>query len=462
MPSANLSLREEIRTENMWRLMAKLTPVAVLAMSINSINTFVDALFIGQFLGEKALAAVSLAFPLAFLTNSFAAMLGVGGSSLLSIAIGAKDEETQRKMFGTIVLLSLIVSVPLTGFGWFFAEDMIAAIGGKGEILALGTEYYQALVLGAFFQVFAVPLSMLIRAEGKIKEAMNFGIISTVANMILNPIFIGYLDMGIAGAAYASILAMVLYSAIDIWYFATKRASYAVDLTWFKLEKKLTKPILAVGISAMMLQLMFVVQQIVTFKMIEKYGDDWDIAFMGACYRIMILMLVPGFGFSTAMQPVAGINFGANDYTRVIKSFWVFAIGCTILTTTLMIIVELFPAQILSLMLPDATFSEADIFNIRIFMAPGFMFSFFFMGIILFQSIGDAKTAGIVMVLREIVFFIPIVIVLPIWMGITGIYATSIIQNFITLSIVVYLVYRVFKKWNTEQLAVDSSQSADQ
>lgn len=450
MSSAKLSLREEIRTENMWRLMAKLAPVAVLAMSINSINTFVDALFIGQFLGEKALAAVSLAFPLAFLTNSFAAMLGVGGSSLLSIAIGANDEKTQRKIFGTIVLLSIIVAIPLTAFGWFFAKDMIAAIGGEGEVLELGTIYYQTLVLGAFFQIFAVSVVMLIRAEGKIKEAMNYGIIITIVNMILNPIFIGYFEMGVAGAAYASILAMMLYAAIDVWYFATKRASYQVDLTWFKLEEKLTKPIISVGVSAMMLQLMFVVQQIVVFKMIEKYGDDWDIAFMGACYRIMFLMLVPGFGFSTAMQPVAGINYGAGDYARVKKSFWVFTIGSTVLTTVLMIVVELFPTQILGLMLPDATFSEADILNIRIFMSPGFMFSMFFMGIILFQSIGDAKTAGIVMVLREIVFFIPIVIILPIWLGIMGIYATSIIQNIITLSIVIYLVRKVFNKWNLE------------
>ena len=292
-----LSLRDEIRTENMWRLMAKLTPVAVLAMSINSINTFVDALFIGQFLGESALAAVSLAFPLSFITNSFAAMLGVGGSSMLSIAIGAKDHEKERKIFGTISLLSIIVSLSLTILGWIFAPMLIAAIGGEGEILELATLYYRILILGAFVQIFAVSLNFLIRAEGKIKAAMVIGMISMISNMILNPIFIGYLDMGIAGAAYATILAMVIFAGLDIWYFSTRRTSYEVELSYFRLEKKIVRPILSVGISAMMLQLMFVVQQIVVFKMIDIYGEDWDIAFMGACYRVLILMLVPGFGF---------------------------------------------------------------------------------------------------------------------------------------------------------------------
>ena len=171
---------------------------------------------------------------------------------------------------------------------------------------------------------------------------------------------------------------------------------------------------------------------------------------MGACYRILILMLVPGFGFSSAMQPVAGINFGAKDYKRVKKSFWIFSIGSTALTTILLIFFEIFPAVALSLMLPNTEFTPTDIFNFRIMMAPGFMFSFFFMGIILYQSIGSARIAGIVMILREFVFFIPLVIFLPRWWGLTGIYATPIIQNICVLSITSYLIYRTFKGWEKE------------
>lgn len=445
---SNLSLRQEIRTKSIWRLMLQLTPVAVIAMSVNSINMFVDALFIGQFLGEKALAAVSLAFPLSFFANGFAAMLGVGGSSMLSIAIGAKDDEKLKKIFGTTAILAIIVSALLSIFGWIFAEQMIAGIGGEGEVLRLGVVYYRALVLGSFFQIFAVSLNFLIRAEGKLKVAMSMGMISMGINMILNPIFIGYLDLGIAGAAYATIISMAIFSAMDIWYFRTGRASYKVDLTYFRLEKAIVKPILAVGTSAMMLQIMFIVQQIVVFKMIAIYGDDWDIAFMGACYRIMILILVPGFGFSTAMQPVAGINFGAKDYARVKESFWVFALGSTLLTSILLLLFELFPTIALGLMLPNSTFTAADIFNFRLMMSPGFVFSFFFMAMVLYQSIGNARVAGIVMILRDIFFFVPFVILLPNWFGITGIYAAPIFQNGIVIIIVMYLISKTFKQWS--------------
>ena len=347
--AVKISLREEIRKDDMWRLMIKLTPVAVLAMSINSINTFFDAFFIGQYLGETAVAAVSLAFPLSFLSNAFAAMIGIGGSSLLSRAIGSKDIDTQKKIFGSSVVLAVITSFFLTVLGYIYAETIIGAMGGKGEVLRLGTLYYRTIVLGSFFQIFAVSLNMIIRAEGNLKEAMTFGIISTVANIIMNPIFIGYFEMGVQGAAYATVLAMIFSSILGIWYFSTNRASYEVDLKYYKFEKKLMRPIVAVGVSAMMLQLMFVVQQVVVFKMIDIYGDDFEIAFMGACYRVLILMLVPGFGFSTAMQPIAGINYGANDYPRVKEAFWKFAIGSTILTTVLLI----FFLAFLNYLLPD-------------------------------------------------------------------------------------------------------------
>ena len=327
MPKAELGLREEILSRDMWGLMAKLTPVSVLAMSINSLNTFIDGLYIGQFLGESALAAVSLAFPLTFITNSFAAMLGVGGSSLLSIAIGAKEEDKQGKIFMTVVLLGIIISVLLAIVGYNLADEMIAALGGTGEVLHMGTEYFRILIVASFFQIFSVSSNMLIRAEGKVNTAMSMGIISVASNMILNPVFLGYFGMGIEGAAYATVISSVVFMFLNLRYFIGKKTSYLVDLTYRQLKKPLVKPILQVGVSAMMLQLMFVVHQVVVYMMIDWYGGDRDIAFMGACYRVMILMLVPGFGFSTAMQPVTGINFGAHQYDRVKKSLLGFFIG---------------------------------------------------------------------------------------------------------------------------------------
>ncbi|MDG2450165.1 MAG: MATE family efflux transporter, partial [Saprospiraceae bacterium] len=192
----------------------------------------------------------------------------------------------------------------------------------------------------------------------------------------------------------------------------------------------------------------FLVQNIVVFKQISIYGDDWDIAFMGACYRILLLMLIPGFGFSTAVQPVIGINYGAGDYQRVKRAFFVFGYGCIGITSFLLILFEIFPVSILSLLLPNSTFEASDIFNFRIMMAPIFMSSLFVMAIIMYQSIGKAKISGIMTVLREIVFFIPVVILLPRWLGITGIYVAPLVQNLTVLFIILYLLRSQFKEWD--------------
>ncbi len=217
--AAKNALTQEILTENIWRLMAKLSLPAIIAMSINSINTFVDALFVGQFIGQDALAAVSLVFPLTMITNGFSAMIGVGSSSLLSRAIGADDQEIQRKVFGTLTLLSIISAIILTSLGLYFARDLIAMMGGTGRILDLGTYYYQIMLLGTFFRIYSVALNMLIRAEGKIKEAMTYSIIVTLINIALNPLFIAYFGWGIAGAAGSTIVAMVLFTIMGLRYF---------------------------------------------------------------------------------------------------------------------------------------------------------------------------------------------------------------------------------------------------
>ena len=321
MEESNQSnLRDTILTGDIWSIMVRLSLPAIIGMSINGINAFVDALFVGQFIGNDALAAISLAFPLTMIVNGVSSMIGIGSASLLSRAIGSQDLDVQQKSFGTMLMLSLIASIFLTVLGIYFAEDLIAFMGGKGKVLELGTQYYQIMIAGSFLRVFAVAGNMLIRAEGKLKEAMIFASLGAIFNIILNPVFILGLNMGIGGAAVATVVAMGGFALLNMFYFASGKVSYAIDLKRITLDLKMLRPILAVGVSAMMLQIMFFVQQAVVFKSLAYYGEDWDIAFMGACYRVIVLLVMPVFGFAQALQPVAGINFGAKLYDRVKKS----------------------------------------------------------------------------------------------------------------------------------------------
>jgi len=446
----NGELRSSILTENLWRLMLRMSFPAIIAMSVNAVNTFVDGLFVGQYIGQNALAAISLVLPLTMITNGFSALIGMGSSSLLSIAIGSEDVDIQKKIFGTLTLLSVIISAILTVLGYYYARELLALMGGTGEIQELGTIYYRVILIGSFFRIFAVAANVLIRAEGKVKEAMYYSIIATLINIVLNPLFIVYFEWGVAGAAWSTVVAMFIFTLFDLWYFLTKRTSYPIDLKTYSLEKKLLKPIFSVGVSAMMLQIMFFVQQVFVFRSLAHYGSDWDIAFMGACYRIFLIALVPGFGFAQAMQPIVGINYGAESYERVKKSFKIFTLSYTLFLLLTWGFIMLLPELTLSWMLPDATFTDADILNFRMMMFPMPLFPYFMMGTTLFQSIGSARAAGYAMVGRDILLYVPIVLILPIWFGVPGIYATTIPVNIIMSAIVWWMVRRQFRAWKEE------------
>ena len=442
-------LTQEILTDNIWSLMLRLSAPAIIGMSINGVNAFVDALFVGQFVGQNAVAAISLAFPLTMITNGFSAMIGVGASSVLSRAIGAGDADAQKKIFGTLTALSTIVSTILTLLGIYFARDLIAFMGGKGEILELGTIYYRITMIGAFFRLYSVAINMLIRAEGKIKEAMILSIASTLLNLVLNPLFIIVFEWGVAGAAWATVASMAVFTILGVLYFTRGHASYPVSLTTFSLESKLLRPILSVGVSAMMLQIMFFVQQAVVFKSLAHYGTDWDFAFMGTCYRVLLLVVLPTMGFAQAMQPIVGINFGAKDYQRVKETFITFALSGTVFMFGMWMLIMIFPTTILGWMLPDASFTSNDILNFRLTLLPIPMLPIFLIGTTLFQSIGNARDAGIVLVAREVVLFIPATLLLPLWFGVDGIYYAGIPVNIVVVTIVVWLIWREFGKWNS-------------
>jgi putative MATE family efflux protein len=440
------NLNEQILEQSLWRIMIRLSIPGILGMLAVSLNTFIDAIFVGQLIGKNALAAISLALPLTLVVAGLSSLVGVGTSSLLSRAIGSKDLSTQGKVFGNTLLMSLIIASFLTVFGYWFASDLIAFMGGKGEILALGTTYLQIFMLGSFFRVFGVAGNMLIRAEGKIREAMTFTTISMLLNIGLNPLFISGLDMGIAGSALASVLALAVYSFLNVAYFASKRPSFPVNLTRLRLDIDLLPKILPVGISAMLMQVLFFVQQTLVFKSIAAYGTEDDLAFMGAYYRVIMLAIVPVFGFVQSLQPVVGISYGAQRYRRVVEAVQVFSWGGTLLLTLIWLPIQLFPEVILHWVLPQESFTTTDLTNFRlaILMLP--TMPFMFIGITLFQAMGNGRLATTLLMVRQVILFIPIVLILPIYFGVNGIFYASPLVDLVVLAVTSTLVWRECKR----------------
>lgn len=426
--------------------MFRLAIPGILGMGVASINTFLDALFVGQFVGENAIAAISLAFPILMLIGGITSMIGQGSASVLSRAIGGGDPKRQEAIFSNLTALSLLLGIGFSIPGYLFAEDLIAMLGGKGEVLELGTQYLQIMMIGAFPRIYAVGINILIRAEGNLKAAMTFSAGTAVINIVLNALFIAVWGWGIAGAAWASVISMILMVIMDYSHFLRKKNSFPVNLKRIFFSNLIVKEVLYVGLSAMMLQVMFFLQQVVVFRSVSSYGDDWDLAFMGACYRIYLLAVIPIFGFAQALAPVVGINFGAKQYDRVGKAMWLFSLTATGIICVMWLALAIFSEATLSALLPNSTFSPHDIFLFRITLLILPFQPLFFTGVTLFQSIGNGKTAAILLVSRMFLIFIPGVLLLPLAFGLDGIYYAHPLADLLAVSIMFIGVRRELKK----------------
>jgi putative MATE family efflux protein len=433
-----------ILNEGLWKVMFQLSWPAVIAMLLYGLNSVFDAIFVGRFVGEAALAGVSLAYPLSQITLGVGSLIGVGAGSALSIALGGDDTDTQEKLMGNVNYLSIVTCIVYMIIAWFLAGPLVKVMGGVGEPLALGKTYFQITVLGSLFWIHGLAGNMVIRAEGKMKSAAVIMGAGLIINIIANYILIVILDMGVAGAAWGTNIGMFAYTVTGLLYFKKGRASF--DAHPFKIirDKQITKSIFSMGIPSFIMTVMTLVQAIVVFNALSRYGTTYDLAFYGAVYRIFTLLLTPIFGLMRALQPVVGINYGAKKNDRVISSFKIFALGSVLMMLPFWLVMMFFPQGALGFMFPNKIFDAASIFNFRVFMAILPLLPMVFMSMTFFPAIDNGKPATVMGISRQLIFYIPVMLILPRLYGIKWVYLGSMCIDAIIIIWVFIIVRREF------------------
>ncbi len=437
--------KQMILSENMWKVMIKLSWPAVLAMVLYGLNTVFDAIFVGRYVGETALAGVSLAYPLSQVTLGIGSLIGVGAGSALSIALGAGDHMTQKRMLGNVNYLSIIISVAYGVLAWIFAEPLVRFMGGEGQALIIGTQYFRVTVLGSIFWVHGLACNMVVRAEGKMKSAAIMMGIGLGVNILANFILVGVLGFGAAGAAWGTNIGMLVYTLAGLIYFSGKRASFEAHPFKIHRDKKILKSIMSMGMSSLIMSVMSLVQAVVVFNAISGFGNTADIAFYGATYRIFTLMLTPLFGLMRALQPVSGINYGAQKYERVIKSAKIFVMSGIILMLPFWLLLMLIPQGLLTTMLPDAVFSAMDLVNFRVLMALLPVLPTVFMAMTFFPAINRGNVASVMGILRQLVLYVPVMLTLPRFFGVRWVYLGSMSIDFLVSISAILIFAKAFK-----------------
>ncbi|WP_334307052.1 MATE family efflux transporter [Vallitalea guaymasensis] len=441
--------KQMILSENLWKVMLKISWPAVLAMVLYGLNTVFDAIFVGQFVGEDALAGVSIAYPLSQVTLGFGSLIGVGAGSALSIALGSDDKSYQKKILGNVNYLSIVISVLYIIFAMLLSTPLVRVMGGTGSTLTIGRTYFQITVIGSLFWVYGLAGNMIVRAEGKMKSAAVMMGVGLVVNIIANYILIVILDMGVAGAAWGTNLGMLVYTIAGLVYFAKGKASFEGHPFKIRRDKHIIKDIFNMGIPSLIMTVMSLVQAVVVFNALSRYGTTYDLALYGAIYRIFTLLMTPIFGLMRALQPVIGINYGAKQNMRVIKSFKIFAVGSTLMMLPFWLIIMIIPQAPLGLMFPNRIFDATSLNYFRTFMILLPILPIIFMAMTFYPAINRGKPAAVIGIVRQLIFYVPVMLILPRFYGIGWVYYGSVlIDVIITLWACMLLAkdFRVLRK----------------
>ncbi|MGS4347462.1 MATE family efflux transporter [Myroides odoratus] len=415
---------------------------AVIAMVLYGLNNFLDGLFVGHLISTTALAAVGIAYPLAQFAQGFGTLIGTGIGSAISIWIGGQNTDKLEKALGTVNYLTLLFSIVLTLPCYFFAEELVYMMGGRGEILTLGVEYFRATILGSFFWIHGLALNMMVRAEGRMKTAAWMIAVGLLVDLALKPIFIDVLGWGVAGAAWATNIAMMIYTLLGVWYYAGGRASFRTKFWSIQPNTAIIKETLSLGMPGFIMMVMIVIQNIVVFNALAKYGTANDITFFTAVNRFYILLNTPLWGLMRALQPVTGMNYGAKNYKRSISAYRLFSFVGLAILFPFWLFVMLYPAGVLGVMIPHTPFLASQLFDFRIYMSVLLVLPFVFMAMVWFPAIEQAKPATVISLLRQVVFYIPIMILIPPILGVSSIYWASAAIDWVIFALILYAVTR--------------------
>lgn len=437
-------IKKQLLTENPINLMFKLSIPAVIGMLVIGLYPLMDGIFAGNIIGQNAMTACAIAAPLTFFNSGTSTLLGVGSASILSRALGKGDQKTVDKIMGNLIFWVIIFSTMITILGIIAAPYFLSMIGASGEIKELGVRYLRIVFLGSFFVNFTQSANMVMRGEGLMKKAMIIMGFGALLNIILDPILM--IIMGkyaIEGAAIATVISQVVQSIVTLYYFSKK--SKTVKIHKISPDKEIYTEMFGVGASAMMMQILFMIQQTLMYKQAFKYGGDINATLMAAAMRIYGFSFIPLWGMSQGLQPIVGTNFGAKKIERVKSSVKVFSISGLLLAGVFWIPALLFSEKMLSLFGVSKSIIEQGANHFRLFYSVFILYGVMVMCITFFQAIGNGKKAGIIVMFRQLFLFVPFMIILPKFFGIIAVWFSQPLVDFIMISAGVIMMIKEFK-----------------
>ncbi len=438
--------KNDILTQPMGRLFLRMAIPGIIGTVVMGLYNFVDAIFLGQFIGPIAVGAVGLLFTLVIMNQGILALMGSGSGAVLSVAMGQQDDTTIDRLLGNLIPVTFFGSALFAVLVGVFAQPVVKFLGGSGELLVMAVNYLHILVLGMPFMATGAAMNMLLRGEGKMKVAMMIASGSFLLNLVLDPILIAWAGWGIQGAAWATVIAQLAYFLCQTYFHWRGNTRLRLVVGNIRVSGALTARVVKAGTPAMLMQIMSVIQMGVLYKMLALSGGAAHMALMTASLRCYSLVFFILSGIAYGMQPVVGMNFGAKDYGRVKYAWKYFTTVSVAVTSAFWLLFMLFPGLILGWFISDPELVQLGIPYFRMLNIPLLPIGTIPTIMIFFIAIEQPKPAGMLAIARQVAVFVPLVLMLRALMQVEGIWLSLPITDMLTVLIAFIMIFREFAK----------------
>lgn len=436
---------KDLGTQPISKLLIKQAVPASIGILVMSLNILVDTIFVGQWIGSTAIAAINVVLPVSFFIAALGMAIGVGGSSIISRALGAENKPKALKTFGNQLTLTFLFTITFAIFGLYFVDTLIPAFGGKGSIFDPAKIYYEIILYGVPVLGFVMMGNNVIRAEGNPKFAMYAMLIPSIGNLVFDYIFINVLDLGMAGAAWATTGSYIVSFIFILWYFLSKNSELKINGSHFKLETSIVSEIGALGFVTLSRQAVVSVTFLLVNNALYNFGGETSVTAYAIVGRMMMFALFPVFGITQGFIPIAGYNFGAEQYDRVKEVIYTAIKYATILGTIVFIGLMFFPEIITKWFTTDVDVLKVTPNNMRWAFAAVPILALQLIGAAYFQAVGKALPALLLTLTRQAIFFIPLMYIMPIFFGELGIWMSFPISDVLSTIVTAFFLRREVK-----------------
>ncbi|NEV94518.1 MATE family efflux transporter [Psychroflexus sp. YR1-1] len=441
----NRANSEELGNKPIGKLLIKQAVPASIGILVMSINILVDTIFVGNWIGSIAIAAINVVLPVSFFIAALGMAIGIGGSSIISRALGANDDKKALKTFGNQITITLLVTITMVVIGLTFIDELIPAFGGKGEIFDPAKIYYRVVLYGVPVLALAMMGNTVIRAEGKPKFAMVAMIIPSVGNLVMDYVFINVLDYGMLGAAWATTGSYVLCMGYILWFFLSKNSELKIRFSDFGIDFSILKEMGALSFVTLSRQAIVSVTYLLLNNILFELGGESSVAVYAIVARMLMFALFPVLGVTQGFLPIAGYNYGADNYERVRESINKAILYASAVAILVFAVIMIFPEEIASVFTKDQQVVKDTPSAMRWVFAAIPIISIQLIGSAYFQAIGKAVPALLLTISRQGIAFIPLILILPNYFGELGVWISFPLADLLSTLVTGYFLRREVK-----------------